>query len=72
MTPSSALLRLLSIICFAIIHLSIVQAADIEVGASCSLADAITAANTDAAVGGCPAGDGADTISLSGNITLAG
>ena len=70
MTPSSALLRLLSIICFASIHLSIVQAADIEVGASCSLADAITAANTDAAVGGCPAGDGADTISLSGNITL--
>ncbi len=70
MTPSIAILRLLSIICFASIHLSIVQAADIEVGASCSLADAVTAANTDAAVGGCPAGSGADTISLTGDISL--
>lgn len=47
-----------------------VQAADIEVGASCSLADAITAANRDAPRGGCPAGNGADTITLSGAVTL--
>lgn len=46
------------------------QAADIQLNDSCSLADAITAANTDAFVGGCPAGDSADTISLSGDITL--
>ena len=46
------------------------QAADIGLSDTCTLADAITAANTDAAVSGCLAGDGADTISLSGDITL--
>ena len=70
MIPSRALLRLLSIFCFAVLHSTLVQAADIEVGASCSLADAITAANRDAPRGGCPAGRGADTITLSGDITL--
>ncbi|MGH8566786.1 MAG: choice-of-anchor Q domain-containing protein [Gammaproteobacteria bacterium] len=34
-------------------------------GESCSLIDAITAANIDAPVRGCPAGSGADTITLS-------
>lgn len=33
-------------------------------GPSCTLRDAITAANTDTAVGSCPAGSGADTIVL--------
>jgi CSLREA domain-containing protein len=33
-------------------------------GANCSLREAILAANTDAAFGGCPAGAGADTIPL--------
>jgi CSLREA domain-containing protein len=33
-------------------------------GAACSLREAILAANTDTAFGGCPAGDGADTIDL--------
>src|SRR4051794_895864 len=33
---------------------------------ACTLRDAILAANTDDSVGGCPAGDGADTIDLSG------
>ena len=33
-------------------------------GDGCSLREAILAANTDAAFGGCPAGSGADTISL--------
>ena len=46
------------------------QAADIELSETCSLADAITAANTDTGVAGCPSGDGADTISLAGDITL--
>ncbi|MEM1182970.1 MAG: hypothetical protein AAGM22_31800 [Acidobacteriota bacterium] len=47
-------------------------AADITVdGATCTLADAITAANTDAATGGCPAGDpGADTLILSADVSL--
>ena len=33
-------------------------------GTGCSLREAIQAANTDSAFGGCPAGGGADTISL--------
>lgn len=37
---------------------------DDDPGAGCSLFEAITAANTDAAYGGCPAGDGADTINV--------
>lgn len=48
-----------------------VQAAQIEINESCNLADAIVAANTDTAVGGCPAGNGADTITLGTDITLA-
>ena len=39
-------------------------AATIPVNASCTLVNAITAANTDTATGGCPAGNGADTIVL--------
>ncbi len=40
------------------------------VAGTCSLADAITAANTDTATGGCPAGDGDDTIALDADVTL--
>ncbi|TGO03248.1 hypothetical protein PN36_10355 [Candidatus Thiomargarita nelsonii] len=40
------------------------QAATINVGGGCSLVDAITAANSDTATGGCSAGSGADTIEL--------
>ncbi len=40
-------------------------------GTTCTLADAITAANTDTATGGCPAGSGADTITLLADVTLA-
>ncbi|MEM9596036.1 MAG: SdrD B-like domain-containing protein [Acidobacteriota bacterium] len=40
-------------------------------GSTCSLADAIVAANTDTATGGCGAGDpGADAIVLDGEVTL--
>ena len=39
-------------------------AATITVGGGCTLADAIVAANTDAATGGCSAGSEADTITL--------
>lgn len=47
-----------------------VYAADIIVDDSCSLDDAIRAANKDTATGGCPAGDGADTITLTANVYL--
>ena len=58
-------------IAFALFLLaSPVYAADIAVSADCSLADAITAANTDTAANGCPAGEDADIISLSADLTL--
>lgn len=44
-------------------------AASINVGGGCSLVDAITAANTDIATGGCTAGGGADTLVLVGGST---
>ena len=47
-----------------------VYAADIVVDETCSLADAIEAANADVAVGGCPAGAGADVIRLTADVTL--
>ncbi len=46
------------------------MAATIVVGGGCTLADAITAANTDSAAGGCTAGSGADVIQLTGDVTL--
>ena len=58
------------IITIMLLLLPTAQAADIETSDTCTLADAITAANTDEAAGECPAGDGADIISLSGDITL--
>ncbi len=39
-------------------------------GTACHLHDAITAANSETATGSCPAGSGADTISLLANINL--
>lgn len=44
--------------------------ATIVVDSACTLPDAITAANTDTAVGGCSAGSGADTVRLDQNVTL--
>lgn len=51
-----------------------VQAATIEVdGTSCTLHDAIEAANTDMATGGCPAGSGDDVLELpvNGDLVLS-
>lgn len=48
------------------------RAESISVDAYCSLSAAIRAANSDSAKGGCPAGGGADTITLSGDIQLTG
>ncbi len=39
-------------------------------GTTCTLINAITAANTDTATNGCPAGSGADTITLTADVTL--
>ena len=39
-------------------------------GTRCELADAIKAANTDSASGGCPAGSGADTITFHSDVAL--
>jgi hypothetical protein len=39
-------------------------------GTACTLANAITAANTDAVVGGCTTGNGADTLTLTNDISL--
>src|SRR5919106_1342263 len=39
-------------------------------GVTCSLIDALTAANTDAKAGGCPKGNGADTVELTADVTL--
>jgi CSLREA domain-containing protein len=39
-------------------------------GSDCSLREAITAANTDSAFGGCPAGSGDDAITFAGNYTI--
>ncbi len=47
------------------------SAAIIGVDEDCSLHDAIVAANTDSPAGGCPAGAGADTIVLTGDVTLS-
>ena len=47
-----------------------VGAAVIIVDPTCSLADAITAANTDSATGGCTAGAGADELRLTADVTL--
>jgi hypothetical protein len=47
------------------------QAANIAVdGTVCTLADALTSANTDTATGGCAAGSGADTITLQQDVLL--
>lgn len=60
-----------ALICLSALLPATIHAADISIESSCSLPDAITAANSDTATGGCPAGRDADTIALTGNITLS-
>ena len=61
------LLTLIFSLCFAP-----ALAVDYTLDDTCTLADAIRAANADEARGECPAGDGADSITLSADITLEG
>ena len=66
--------RLILVASFALLHAMPVvteSATEIIVGGTCSLADAIGAANNDAPAGGCPAGRGGDLILLEADITLA-
>lgn len=62
--------RLILVFSFVVFLKPAVNAADIAVSEECSLADAIVASNRDAPFRGCPGGNGADIITLSGNITL--
>ena len=62
--------RLVSAVLLVLLIAPVSYTADIAVNETCTLADAIKAANNDNAVGGCPAGDGADVITLSADITL--
>ena len=55
---------------FTLYGASPLQAASLTVDGSCTLADAITAVNSDTATGNCAAGSGADTITLTANVTL--
>ncbi len=48
------------------------EAATISVDEDCTLSEAIHAANNDAVFNRCTAGDGEDTITLTGDVTLAG
>jgi hypothetical protein len=64
---SSALLLALSGTPAPALHASGIIHVD---GTTCTLASAITAANTDTAVGGCPAGNGADVLNLTTSINL--
>ncbi len=65
------LMRCLLFLAALLLAASAAQAADITVdGTNCTLADAITAANTDASAGNCPACSGADTITLQADVTL--
>ena len=52
------------------LHAPLARAAVISVNATCSLPNAIIAANTDSAVGGCSAGSGADSITLPADVVL--
>ena len=66
------LILLFTAILTVLLLASTVYAADITLSSSCSLADAIIAANHDRPEGGCPAGRGADAITLTRDITLDG
>ena len=62
-------LLLVALVLF-LLPLAQVLAADITVNADCGLHSAISAANKDEPVGGCPAGSGADTLFLTLDISI--
>ncbi len=56
--------KIISALCLGLFWSASAMAATINVGGSCTLVNAITAANTDTATGGCSGGAGADEIVL--------
>ena len=78
MRYSKTTISLLAFLCGVFVAIPAAQAATITVtsesggtgGPDCTLRDAITAANTNTATGGCPAGSGADTIELPAGATI--
>ena len=78
MRYSKTTISLLAFLCGVFVAIPAAQAATITVtsesggtgGPDCTLRDAITAANTDTATGGCVAGNGADTIELPVDATI--
>lgn len=63
---------LLAVILMSFVAQQSVRAESINVDSYCSLSDAIRAANSDTPKGGCPAGNGADTITINADIRLTG
>ena len=65
--------RTLALVCLLALFVGApALAADIIVDNSCSLHDAIIAANTDAPAGNCPAGSGADRILIDPHVVVSG
>ena len=62
--------RTLALVCLSVFFLAGSAYAGNITGDSCSIFDAIVAANTDAPAGGCPAGSGADTLTFDGPLYL--
>ena len=68
--PLSLLLTLILLLGFSVAGTVFATDYTVDATSGCTLADAISAANSDQAVGNCSAGSGSDTIYLSGDITL--
>ncbi len=75
---SKITISVVAFVCVVFVAIPAAQAATITVtsdsggtgGPDCKVRDAITAANTDTATGGCPAGSGADVIELPAGVTI--
>ena len=65
-------MRYIVVILILLITFAPANATDYTLGEGCSLADALRAANSDNERNDCPAGDGADVITLTADITLTG
>ena len=65
-------MRYILLILILLVSIVPALATDYTLDEDCTLADAIKAANADEERGACPAGDGADLITLSADITLTG
>lgn len=69
---TSRVIAVIVIVVVALYSAAISYAANISVDEDCSLSEAIHAANNDHEFDRCTAGDGDDTITLTGDVTLSG